>query len=78
MNKGLNRTFICPLCKQEIEKINEHLAKCSISKQLEFGLSNKRFHMQQHREERRAREKRVRTALRQAEVVRLRENNAGI
>lgn len=66
--KVLKRTFICPFCNEEVERINEHLLKEPIKKQLEIGLLNKRYHFMEHREERRKAEKiarlrKIRTAL---------------
>lgn len=55
--KVLKRTFFCPICNKEIERINEYLARCTIQEQLEKGLSNKRFHFSQHRKEKRKQEK---------------------
>ena len=48
----MNRTFKCPICKRDVELLNERAVNDSTnSKEYlnKIRLSNKRFHMKQHK-----------------------------
>ena len=48
----MNRTFKCPICKKDVELINDYAANDPTNSEEylnKIRLSNKRFHMRQHK-----------------------------